>query len=55
MNHMKYVLVECDNCGALYYLYDDATPRLPVLHNVCTECFLPMEIVNPFYNISEVK
>lgn len=46
---MKYVFVECDNCGTLYYLYDDTTPRLPKLHAVCSVCYLPMEIVNPLY------
>lgn len=49
MNPIKYQFVECDNCGALYYLYADNTPDFPKLHTVCTICFMPMEIVNPFH------
>ena len=46
-------IVECDNCGAKYYLHDDNTPKLPKLHRVCGTCFLPMETVNPLYEFQK--
>lgn len=47
-------IVECNNCGAKYYLHDDDnTPKLPKLHRVCDTCFLPMETVNPLYEFQK--
>lgn len=43
-------IVECDNCGAEYFLSRRFAPKLPNIHRVCNTCFLPMETPNPFYN-----
>ena len=53
MKTLQMRVVECDNCGAKYYLHDDNTPKLPKLHRVCGSCFLPMETVNPLYEFQK--
>lgn len=47
--HVTYVY--CDNCGAEYALFD----RYPFgcltteyCHNICSTCFMPMTIKNPW-------
>lgn len=43
--------VECDNCGAKYYVANvDASVinGCTVLHRVCDTCFMPMAVRNPF-------
>jgi hypothetical protein len=43
-----YIMVNCDNCGAEYILFD-TDPDVPVIHGVCTTCFLPMQVKNHYY------
>lgn len=43
--------VECDNCGARYFVSETDKPVLDgrhFLHRVCDTCFMPMEVKNPF-------
>ena len=52
---VKYLsaIVECDNCGARYFITRKYAPNIPKTHRVCNTCFLPMETVNPFYDNTE--
>lgn len=50
---LKIEVVYCDNCGARYYT-KDGDSIFKTMHGVCSTCFLPMEIQNPFYKDGEI-
>jgi ribosomal protein L32 len=46
----KIEFVECDNCGnSMYVMREDVKGNYEYIHSVCPQCFLPIEVKNPFY------
>lgn len=42
--------VNCDNCGnCMYVMREDVKGNYEYIHSVCPQCFLPLEVRNPFY------
>ena len=44
-----YKKVFCDNCGEQYLVNKLDPFEDKFIHSVCTTCFMPMKVKNPFY------
>lgn len=44
-----YEVVQCPYCGVEYATFSEYN-EYPKIHTVCSTCFMPIEIDNPFYN-----
>lgn len=55
MEYRTFEIVHCDNCGAEYVVFNDDPKESEKMHGVCTTCFMPMEVSNPYYFYQQEK